>query len=368
MSLRRFAGLAILLTASMLSIGQGWAESWQHTVSSQFSTEFDSNPAMSPTYSEGVWRALFEPSYTLTGRLGENELKTGLALQIARSSNKTLSPDRDSPTVFFDWLHPINAGELGISSRYAEVATRDAGIDSTGLARVPSTRVSRTVSGRWNKALTERSTLSADGSYEGVSYSDSSYVNYATRTVSTMFSYAWSESSTPFFKVSNADYEPTGGGPSSRLSTAVLGLNWIASDYLEGSLQIGKSKVSDAEMGTQGGASVHYTGQRSVIILSANRQVSPSGLGGFSTVDQANGSWSNALSERSRTGIDIGWQQNHLFTNIINRTASTWLQYELNSFWNVRTYYTHRITEQSGGGVAFSNILGIALVYTNPNF
>jgi hypothetical protein len=307
----------------------------------------------------------------LVGRTGANELKAGLALLIARSSNKTLSQNREDPNVFLDWRRQSDAGEFGLSAKYDEVATRIAEIDNTGPGFADSTRASRTMSGSWSKALSERSTLSADGSYEGVSYKGGTYIDYSTRSGDMMFSYAWSERSTPFVKISYADYEPAGGNLLSRFANvinATLGWNWKVSDYLEGTLQAVESKVSDAKMGTQGMASVQYTGQRTGLVLNAGRQVSPSGLGGFVTVDQAKGSWSYALNERSKTGIDLGWQNNHFVTDIINRTTGAWLQHDLNSFWGARTYYLHRIIEQGGVGGASSNILGIALVYTHPDF
>lgn len=367
MNFLRLAKLPILLTALMLNSVQGWADVWQQTASARVSTEYDTNPALSPTHTEGIWRTMFEPSYTLMGMLGKNELKTGLALQIARSSNETLSQNREDPSAFLDWQRQSDAGQFGILSRYAETATRIAEIGIAGPGVADSTRISRTMAGRWNKALTDRSTLSADSSYESNSYKGGTYIDYVTRSGSMMFSYAWSEHSTPFLKMSYSDYEPTGGGPTIRLNTATLGLNWTTSDYLQGTLQASKYKISDAEMGTQGGASLQYTNQRTQLVLNAGRQVSPSGLGGFTTTDQANGSWSYALSERSKTGIDLGWSKNHFVTDIIYRTTGAWLQHDLNPFWGMRTYYMYRIAEQRGV-VASSNILGLSFVYTHTDF
>src|SRR5450759_4552986 len=104
-----------------------------------------------------------------------------------------------------------------------------------------------------------------------------------------MFKYDWSEHSTPFVKMSYADYVPAGSNFLSSSANVVLGLNWKAFDYLGGSLQAGKSKVSNANMDTQIAADIQYAGQRTGLVLNASRQVSSSGLGGFVTVDQANG-------------------------------------------------------------------------------
>jgi hypothetical protein len=147
LNVRRLAGLSILLTCLMLFTEKVWADSWQQAVSSRVSTEFETNPAMYSTYPGGVWRFLFEPSYTLMEHAGENELKAGLVLHIVRSSNPTLSQNSDGPSVFFDWLRQSEFGEFHISPRYDEIATRDAGVDATGVSPTASTRASRSISG-----------------------------------------------------------------------------------------------------------------------------------------------------------------------------------------------------------------------------
>jgi hypothetical protein len=368
LNVRRLVRLSIILAALVFYSGQGWADSWQQAVSARVSTEYDTNPAMVSAYRVGIWRSFFEPSYMLMERAGANELKAGLALRIARSSNKTLSQNREDPSVFLDWRRQSDAGEFGLSAKYDEVETRIAEIDNAGPFSVDSTRASRTMSGSWSKALSERSTLLADGSYQGVSYRGGPYVDYANQTAGLQLSYAWSEYSTPFLRVSNVKYVPAGGGPSSRLASATLGWNWKVADHLDGTLQVVKSRSGTAQMSTQGTVEVKYAGQRTGLVLNAGRQVTPSGLGGFVTADQVNGSWSYALSERSNTGIDLGWRKSHFITYFTNSSAGVWLQRELNSFWVVRTNYLHKISEYDGLGRASSNILGIAFVYTHTDF
>ena len=373
MNVRRLTLLPVLLAAILLSTEEGWADTWQQTGSARISTEYDTNPAMTPANPDGVWRHLVEPSYTLTGNFDRDVLRTGLALQFARSSNEMLSPSRNSPTVFLDWLRQNEAGEFGISSRYAETSTRNVDTSNTGNTDprlADNTRASRTLSGRWSNALSERSTLAADGSYESVFYSGGTFTNYATRSAGMMFSYLWSEAITPFLRVMRTDYEPVmGTSPSNFTNTVLAGLNWTASEALSGTLQAGQSKVSSAdEASTQGGGSVRYNAERTQLSLSANRSVTPSGLGGFASIDQVNGSWSYALSEHRRAGIDLGWQKSKFITNITNSTSGVWLQNELNSFWGVRTYYRHSTLSRDGFNDASSDILGLALTYTHTDF
>lgn len=360
-----------MLAGLILCTGLGWADSWQHAATSRVSTEFDTNPDMSPTHRDGIWRALFEPSYTLTRTTGADELKAGLALQVARSSNKTLSVDREDPSVFLDWRRGSDAGEFGVSARYDEVATRANETDATGLVFIDSTRASRTLSANWSKALSERSTLSMNGVHTGVSYKGGgAYVDYATLSTGMKFSYDWSESVAPFLSVSNVDQSSAGGGSSSRNTNALFGLSLKVSERLDCTIQAGKSKGSGTSSydGSQGGVSVRYSGQLTQLALNADRQISPSGLGGLVTADQVSGSWSHELSEHSSAGMNMGWRKNRSITDDVNRTTDVWLQRDLNSFWVVRTHYLHRTREGGGTGGAASDLLGLALVYTRSDF
>lgn len=368
MSVRRLTRLSILLASLLLYAGQVLAGAWQQAVTSRISTEYDTNPAMSPTYPGSVWRHLLEPSYTISGRVGANDLKTGLAIQLARSSNKMRSQNRDSPSVFIDWSRPSEVGEFGINYRYAEIATRDAGIDATGLVSVNSTRTSRTLSGRWTKALSERSTLSADGAYEAASYKGGALVDYVTRSGGALFNYALSEHSASWLKVSYTEYRTVGVASLRRNANAILGWNWKPADYLDLTLQAGKSKVSGVPLITQGSATMQYVGLRNQLSFKAGRQVTPSGLGGFVTSDQVNGGWSYDLGENSKVGIKSGWQKNRSITDDVNRTSEVWLQHNLNSFLGMRTNCQHKIHEGSGIDDVSSNILGLSIVYTNPDF
>ena len=369
MNTRRRNRLAMLLAVIAFCSGPSRADTWTNIVSSRVTSEYESNPALSPTDQEGVWRTLFEPAYALTGTFDEDELRTGLALQMARSSDDALSPMRNSPSAFMEWLHQIDEGEFGLTARYVEIATRDATVDATAPVPVASTRASRTGSGRWNKVLSERSSVAVDGSYERVSYEGGSFIDYTTRSGNLLFSYATSDSSTLFIKSAYADYEPTDGGPIVRISSGALGLNLEFQNDVSASVQAGKYQVRDGtESGTIGEATLRHRGERTQLSLSGGRQISPSGLGGFSTVDVVNGSWSYALSDLSTSGIDLGWRRGNFDNVVINRTSGVWLRRELNNFWGMRAYYLNHTISGEIINTASSNIVGLTLAYTHTDF
>lgn len=364
--------MSVLLAGLLLYTGQGWAESWQHTVTARASTEYDSNPSMSPSNPGSVWRYMIEPSYALMGMFGESSLNAGLALQMARSSNKTLSPDRDSPTVFLHWLRPSESGEFGINTRYAETTTRDSGgVDAAGRVPASSTSDSRSLSGNWRKELSEQSALSADTAYEKVTYKGGgTYTDYSARSGGLRFSYIMSEQITSFIRASGNKYMPASGGASSTLTDATLGMSWRA-EYLDWTVQAGKSRVGGGSSSTQGSVEAHYTGQQTQLTLNVGRSITPSGLGGFVKSDLVRGSWNYALSEYSNTGIDLERRNNPSTatgSSSTNSSSSAWISHNLTSSWSMRTYYQHRNNQGEGGVSASSNLLGLSLAYSNSNF
>lgn len=364
----------------MLESGLSLADSWQHAWLSKFSTEYDTNPAMSPTNPGGVWRALFEPSYALTGKTGENDLKAGLALQLRHSSNKRLDPNRDSPAAFFDWLHHSGTSEFGVSSKYSEMATRDSRVDAVGLVPAASTRTSRYVSGLWRNRFTERSTLVADGSYEGVSYQGASYqtvspqsanfVDYSMRSGGLRFSYALNELITPFVRVYGNRYVPANGGPSIGLADTTLGLDWIT-EYTDWTMQVGKARIAGVDAIFEGAVGARYNGQRTHLAVNAGRMVSPSGLGGFVKADQVSVGWRYALSEYDNAGIDLEGRKN-LFIAINNPSSSSttlgaWTDHALTPLWKMRAYCLHLISRIVGSESVSSNLVGVSFVYNSAN-
>ena len=362
----------MLMAGQLLYSGQSWAETWQQGVSSQFSTEYETNPAMSATNPGSVWRAVFLPSYALMARVGESSLNAGLAARIARASNKTLSPDRDNPSAHLNWSLPSEAGEFGLSARFAQMATRDTGgVDATGNVPANSTSTSRNLSGSWNKELSERSTFSVYGAYESISYKgNGAYTDYSTRSGDLKYGYLWNEKITSFLRMAGNRYMPANGGKMTSRVEATLGVNWKA-EYLDWAVQVGKSRVTGGNSDTQGSITIRYTGQRTQLTLDAGRAVSSSGLGSYAKSDHVRGGWSYILSEYSNTGIDLERRKNHSSASVGASTSTSsgiWLDHSLSDLWRMRTYCSHRTSQGAWGPSASSNLLGISLVYNTIDF
>lgn len=368
MKFQRITGIVILFAGYTLYTGQSYAGTWQHALSAQASTEYETNPALSLINQSRTRKLLVKPDYTLTKADGIDELKAGLAFHIVRSSNQAVILNREDPRAFLSWRHQGSVGEFGISARYEEMATRATELDSTGLATVDGTRTKRTTSASWSKALSERSTLSADGAYSSVFYKNSANVDYITRSGGLKLSHEISEAVAPFINISYIDLKLAGSASSSHRVNSALGLNWNVTERFNILIYAGRSRINTAssEKSTnQSGLVAKYAGQLTGFSIKAHRQTSPSGLGGFITYDQLSGSLSHELSERNRVGIDMRWRKNRSITIDINRNTEAWFQHDLSAFWHIRANCMRRAREVEGMGRASSNLVGVSLTYRN---
>jgi hypothetical protein len=361
------AALILLLTLAQHT-DPAHAASWQHTVSSQLTTEYNSNPNLTSSNPEAISRVILSPSYALIGQPDDNQtFKVGAALQIVRSSNETLSPSRNSPILSLDWSRQYETGELGLGSQYTENSTRNTdGVDAT--SSIEGTQASRTFNLRVTKMLTERSTLVTNGEYQSVTFKGGPFIDYSTRSASLMFNYTWSESNVPFVKYSYLGFVPVEGGVTTRLDVAALGLNTKWSDRLDSTVELGQSQDTNKQTGTQSAASLTYQSLNSQFTLKASHQSVPSGINGLVLTDQINAGWSYDLNDQQKVGIDAMWQTSHLIADVTSRTEGVWLQTQLNPLWGLRTYYQQNTVDRGNNNTASSYILGLNLGYTHPDF
>lgn len=367
---RQIAVLSLALVSLLFCVGTAHADTWQQTVSARAATEYDTNPAMAPGYrDDGLWRMMLDPAYRLTGTFGVNEYQSGAALHAEHSSNTNISQNRNDPSIFLNWKHQVETGDLGIGARYDEVGTRTTELNNIGLVTTDGTRASRAVTANWKESFSERNTFEANVSHTDYVYKDVALINYVTQSGVLKYSYLWSVNSTPFVSLAYDDYTATDNSLVYHNYSSMLGLNWRSSAQLDGTVKIGQFRSDSGNgEGTQGGVSVRYAGLQNSSSVNAERQVMATGLGGFTIVDQVNGGWSYQVSDSSTTGIDLGWSKSHFVTDNYFRSSGVWLQHDLDSLWQMRLYLQHRASVGDGVAEALSNILGLSLTYTHPDF
>jgi hypothetical protein len=367
--------LSVMLATFTLISGQSLADTWQHTITYDASTEYETNPLLLPANPGGVTLASFSPKYALSGTSGLNAIQGGIGLHVVESSDTVLARNRVDPNASLNWKHQSNVGQFGILASYDAISTRIttfdtttglASSDLTGLVSEDSTRYTRAFSANWSKSVSEKGTLSADGGYSSDTFTNALYVNYATKSGDLKYEHALSENFMAFVSLSYIEQIPVGIATTSRVNP-MFGVDLNLSGNLEARLAEGRSRGDGAD-NFQAVASMKYRGQLDDLELNAARLTTPSGLGDFVTYNQANANWTHHLRERTRAGVRVGWRENVSITDDTYRSMDLWLHEDLTGNWEFRTHCLHGFHVGGGVGPASSNELGIALVYSRPEF
>jgi hypothetical protein len=372
--------MSVLLSGFVLFAGESWADSLQQTLSARASEDYVTNPLLNPALQGlSAWRTTVDPNYMLTKTSGADELKAALDLMSVRSSNTSIIANGNFPTATLGWNRQEEKSKFDISTSYHVASTMMDMPSTTGLVSASSTSTSRNLSADWTSELSQRISLTLNEAYRNVSFNNVSGNNailssFYTQSSGLKLNYDLTEHTATFMNLSYVDFVTAGGGPV-YIYNAWLGMDWKASERLDWTLQAGPTKLEGAAGGVgtttttstslQGGTTLNYKGQLSAMTLSANRQSTPNGLGGIILTDQAKGSLSYDLGERSKTGLDLGWSKYNSLTVGLYRTSGAWFHYDINALWGVKAYFNHITYVMDGTGPATSNMLGVSVAYTS---
>lgn len=358
------------ISFALFSAMPAWSAAWHQAVSVPVSAEYDSNPTMAASDEEGVWRFRLLPRYTLTGTSGTDEYKVGLAVNLERSSDESLSQNRSDPSLLLGWRRQSELGEMGLTAKYDQASTRATELAESGLVAADSTRTSKSLSGNWRKALNERNSLAADLEYKDISYDSGSYNDYTNLSGGLKYSHAVSERAEAFLHANASRYNPDGTGFPSNNYGALVGMKMLASERLDWTAQVGLSRTTGNDDGTgwQGSYLLHYAGVRSDLNLEIGRYMNPSGEGGFAESDQVRASWGYAVDERTRAGVDAVWMKYKGLSANTTRQAGIWASRELTPFWSTRLSCTFKQRTESGAGDSSAYVIGLSLIYSHPDF
>lgn len=350
-----------------------YAGTWQTAIALPATVEYDTNPLLDTDNEKGVTRTIIAPDYSLKGTFGRDQYRLGLGLNVERSSDTSVVLDREDPNVLLGWQRENDKGGFGLTANYAETSTLSTGVQETGVVAPDGTQKLYSLGGNWRRALTERSTLVNETQYTVVDYDIDSLTSYDEASTQFSWNYAWSERVELFTRFAARRYEPDSGSAfaSSNSYSPTAGVKFEISERLKGTLYGGINHVTGEQSDTtgQGGFNLIYTGERIDTSIDIGRSMVASGEGGFVEVDAVQGTWSYALDETSRAGLDASWQDSKggQTPNTLE-TFGAWVSRELSPFWLVRLSFIYKERQQDGLPDANANVLGMTLIYNLPDF
>lgn len=358
----------------LLLPGAGQAGRFENGLSATLSAEYDSNPGLSATAADAVWRLSAAPAYSLNRSVGPDEWSARLGLHLERSSNESVSSDRRDPNLSLVWRHLTPTGAVGLSAGYEKASTRVTELRDTAFVAADGSRVSQSLGANWSHALDQRRNLSLNASYADVGYSGTSLNDYANLSVGATLSDAWDELTERYLRLNASRYDPQAGGGAARESDSYdvsAGIRLKRTDKLDLDLSAGMNRTvaQTSRTGWQGGLSLKYDmDARSAFAFSLGRSVAASGSGGFLESDQLSLRWNHALSDTQSVGADLSWNKSRSATTGDTRQLNLWGSRALGDLWSIRLSYGFR--QRQGGGVAEASghLLALTLSYAHPDF
>ncbi|MFY0729822.1 hypothetical protein [Pseudomonas sp. NFX15] len=350
--------------------GAACAATWQSNIVVPSTVEYDSNPALVGTNAKSATRTIIAPDLNLVGTSDRDQLHLDLGVNVVHSSDTSVVRNREDPKLLLGWQRETEKGGYGLSTQYVESSTLSSAVQETGVIAPDGTQREFTLGGNWRTALSERTTLLNETEYSDVKYDINTLTDYDELSNRLSLNYAWSERLGLFTRFTAKRYEPASGSgiSSSNSYTPIAGFNYKLSEQLEGSLYGGVNQVSGSNSNPtgQGGANLHYAGDRFDAALDASRSTIANGDGGFVETDNVRGTWSFSIDELSRTGVDASWQKTKGPTPSTLRNFNIWASRELSPFWVARLSYTYKQRQQDNLPDASANVVGLSLTYSFP--
>jgi hypothetical protein len=350
--------------------GLAQASNWQSSVEVPTTVEYDSNPLLLTSEEKGVMRTIIEPRYSLVGTFDRDEWRLGLGAHVLHSSNTSVLGNREDPDVSLGWRHETERGHYGLHAQYLESSTLSGTVLDTGVVTTDGTQKLITLTGDWEYALTERSTLSNEISYDHARYDITSLTGFEELGNTFKYTYAWSERADVFTSMRVRRYEPqqtSTGAVATNSYTPSIGMRYQLTDQLETVMHIGVSQVSGSnQRKEEGGVLLDYRGARADASFSAERRTDASAQGSFAQLDMIQGTWSYALSELNRVGLNAAWQDSKGQTPNTLQTYSVWASRQFSPFWDLRLSLMYKERQQSHLPDAVATIVGMTLTYRFP--
>lgn len=362
--LRWVGGLLFLMLAQ-----SACAVTWLQQISVPVALDYDTNARMVSTDAKSIWRSKISPNYSLTGVQDLNQWYADAALLVERTSDQSVSLNREDPSFNVGWRRQMETGQFGIRLHYDETSSRVSQLDETGQSGGDTTRVSRSIGIDWQKSLSEKVSLATNAEAKKLTFNGGGSPDSKSYSASAMLTYLWTESVEPYLQLAANRHAPESATPATNLFSAVVGAKWTANERLESNVYVGMNKVSGVtqDIGWRAGVDTRYQQEKSKLSATLSRSVSPAGNGGFIESDMLKGGWEYEVSDRSQAGLDVSMRKNHDSNNSETQRVSIWYGRELTNLWSLRASIMRKSSSSSVKD-ASGNVLGLSLVYTPPSF
>lgn len=333
--------------------------------------ELSSNPALTTDEAIGVTRFRVSPQYTLVGRDGSTQTRFSLGGVLERSSNTSVSNHRSDPNLSYEIERGFPVGSLGLRASLSESSTRAEEFAETGVVASDATQRNMVLDGTWRRDLSDVSRLELGLGAAKVRYDTSSLVGYREVRSSVGGSYDLVDDTQLTARWEGSRLDPDQGTDRSSRRSFAVGLSTRLSEALRFMAEQGTVRTSG--LGATRTPStllrLEYAGERLTSNLEWSRSTAISGsLAEYIRTRQFGWTVDYAWSERTSFSLAASQSRSEGAGGAVGSNWMAGLRHALDDFWSIEGRLGQLRTRPNAGGKAKSNVAGLVLTYSHPDF
>lgn len=337
----------------------------QHSAQLGADVEYNSNLQFLNQGAESTYIYRLLPTYKLAAVDDTNEIFGTLGFNFQKSSNSTISNDREDPTVQLGWLHQLESGELDFNAAYVKQSSRITQFTQTGVVAADGTSVNKDFSLSWLHNLTNRLSLEVLGTYTDSTFDGVFLGDFSERGVQTELKYQYSQKYSPYIRLRAADFRNLSR---TKYQTALVGseVTLSSNSAVNGALGVTHFSTDGDNQGV-GFLEYEYSGFRSTVTLAISRTAFPTGLDFVEIGDVLDLSYGYDLTEKSKLEAIVGATQNKR-QEIKTQTLGFAYVRELTPQLGMRVNMSFQNIKGDTVDSVHNDVLGITLTYNTQNF
>lgn len=342
--------------------------------------DYDSNPDMVKRNQDPVLIYSFVPQFKLSVANESNLWYLDAALLVQRHNNEEVLVNREDPKLSIGWDRTYGSGSYGVKLQYAEASARVAELKSTGVfvtggGNKDATEKSKILSAKWLHAINPRWSLLTEGGYSDFFYTlPGSLQGYNIADINSKLSYANTEKLTTSVQLGYQQLLPDKVLDNTSIARIIAGVEYEVTDGFKLLSRAGIYNLTGRQSDTdwEAGIKAEYNKERMNYVAEINRELSPSGVGGFQKIDSLRLGWIFFMTDHDRVGADFSLYKAKAddqvgFDKLDNKLIGGFYERNLSAHWKTRVSAGHK-QQKIPGAESQGNLIGISLIYDTLSF
>ena len=354
-----------ILVALFFANNAGAAIVLEHSATISLGTDYHSNIQYLEHDAESAYIYSLTPEYKVKALDGTNEWFGNIGVALQRSSNTTVSRNREDPFATIGWKRALEKGMFGLTASYLKESTRTAQFAETGLVVDDGTGVTRAIIADWTRNLTDKVNLTMQAGYEKNKFSGSNaFSDFDVRNINAELDYKLNERVTPFIRVAATDYRSI---DRTKYQDLLGGASVTLTQQLKVKVGAGVTHISTVgEDEAVWLVEAVYANQKSVVELELTREVFPTATNLIELGDQLGLTYGYLLSDKSQLGFDLRLSQND--TGLETQDILGFYQHNFTASLLMRLSAAVGNIKSENQNSANNNTIGVTFTYNSPKF